>query len=147
MYILLNIITYELILQFKYITLLKIQYFKSLKSVFLNIYNCVQKPAFINSSHIWLAIPVCLAWEMESFKYHPSICGCWKSLTNEPQLKQPEQLSALILAWIVTVYMYIQLFFDGEKWDLPCAEISFSQIQSHKGYIQTWGAGGAGELF
>ena len=51
--------------------------------------------------------------DMEPFEGSPSTCGCLTSLRNKPQQKQPRQLSASIVAWIVS--QCIQLSFDGEK--------------------------------
>ena len=45
--------------------LLKIQHFKYLKSVFLNIYNCAWKVAFLKSSHKYsLLNPMIVIWDI-----------------------------------------------------------------------------------
>ena len=51
--------------------------------------------------------------DMEPFEGDPSTRGRLKSLRNKPQQKQPRQLSAPVLAWIVS--QCTQLSFDGEK--------------------------------
>ena len=51
--------------------------------------------------------------DMQPFQGDPSTHGRLTSLRNKPQQKQPRQLSASILAWIVS--QCIQLLFDGQK--------------------------------
>ena len=55
--------------------LLEIQHFKYLKSVFLKIYNCVSKMAFLKSSHIYIL------GVHESFIVNVSIFAIHKALT------------------------------------------------------------------
>ena len=88
----------------------------SVGAIFTSTYHTKQLNQWPNSSASrvvnYSRLSACQG-DMESFEGDPSTRGRLTSLRNKPQQKQPRQLSASILAWIVS--QCIQLSFDGEK--------------------------------
>ena len=88
----------------------------SIGAIFTSTYHAKQLNPWLNSSASrvvnYSQLSVCQG-DVEPFEGSLSTHGCLASLRNKPQQKQPRQLSASILAWIVN--QCVRLLFDGEK--------------------------------
>ena len=102
-------------------------------AIFISTYHTKQLNPWPRSSascvvsYSWLS--ACQG-DMQPFEGNPRTRGHLTSLRNKPQQKQPRQLSASILAWIVS--QCVQLSFDGEKCVLLlCAWKAYFLKSSH----------------
>ena len=88
----------------------------SIGAIFTSTYRTKQLNSWPKSSasHVfnYSQLTACQG-DMKPFEGDPSSCGHLTNLRNKLKQKQPGQLSASVLAWIVS--QSIQLSFDGEK--------------------------------
>ena len=88
----------------------------SIGAIFTSTYKTKQLNPWPNSSASrvvnYSQLSACQG-DMQPFEGYPSTRGCLTSLRNKPQQKEPKQISASILTWIVS--QCVQLSFDGEK--------------------------------
>ena len=103
----------------------------SIGTIFTSTYHTKQLNPWSNSSASrvvnYSRLSACQG-DMESFEGDPSTHGHLTSLRNKPQQKQPGQLSASILAEIVS--QCVQLLFDGEV-AISCCCVCGSQFFSN----------------
>ena len=88
---------------------------------------------YLSASHVvnYSRLSACQG-DVEPFEGDPSTRGHLKSLRNKPKQKQPGQLSALVLAWIVS--QCVHLSFDGEKCVLLWCEWKLAFLRSSHNY-------------